>query len=204
MRYNFLFCWHRYALDRELVLEQFVFNWLAFEALAGDTDISTRCDKCGAEVEHCGNVIRHRSSSKDAARKIFQAAHPKTTNQEFDSKIWGRARNRVFHGRQYPRPSYLKELNDVSRNVHSAVDLQIERVLLDGERYRPHVGYEMWFRHFLFIEWNTSDPARAFAHDYPITFMERMAAEEQPGASYREAQMAGILILDYERDNPGW
>src|SRR4029077_21038926 len=62
-------CWHRYSLDRQLAHEQFVFNWLAFEALAGDTDVSSRCPKCHAELEHCGRTISHRSSSKVAARK---------------------------------------------------------------------------------------------------------------------------------------
>jgi hypothetical protein len=50
-------CWHRYALDRELAHEQFVFNWLAFEALAGDTDVTTRCPKCREEVQHCGSTV---------------------------------------------------------------------------------------------------------------------------------------------------
>ena len=30
-------CWQRYAIDRSLVLETFIFQWLAFEGLAGTT-----------------------------------------------------------------------------------------------------------------------------------------------------------------------
>jgi len=50
-------CWHRYALDRELAHEQFVFNWLAFEALAGDTDVTSRCSLCHEELQHCGRAV---------------------------------------------------------------------------------------------------------------------------------------------------
>ena len=84
-------CWHRYALDRELAHEQFVFNWLAFEALAGDTDVPSRCPKCHQELSHCGFPVVHRSSSKIAAREIFQAAHPGTTDQEFNNSLWNKA-----------------------------------------------------------------------------------------------------------------
>jgi hypothetical protein len=66
---------HRYALDRELALEQFVFHWLAFEALAGDTDVPSRCPKCQQELVHCEAPVVHGSSSKSEARKIFQAAN---------------------------------------------------------------------------------------------------------------------------------
>jgi hypothetical protein len=65
-------CWHRYALDRELAHEQFVFNWLAFEALAGDTDVPSRCPKCHEELNHCDRPVVHRGSSKIAACQIFR------------------------------------------------------------------------------------------------------------------------------------
>jgi hypothetical protein len=197
-------CWHRYALDRELVHEQFVFNWLAFEALAGDTDVSTRCPHCRNEVEHCGKIITHRSSSKESAQTIFQAAHASTSDREFKKDIWGSARNRVFHGREYPRPEYLQELANVSRKLHAAVDLQIERLLFNDECYRPHFGYETWFRHFLLIQWTTTAPTEAFAGDCPVAYMANMSAEEQPGEAYSDAQAAGIQILNYERDSQGW
>lgn len=65
-------CWHRYALDRQLAHDQFVFNWLAFEALAGNAVIASRCPKCQEELQHCGLPVAHGGSNKAEARRIFQ------------------------------------------------------------------------------------------------------------------------------------
>ena len=82
-------CRYRDALDRELAHEQFVFNWLAFEALAGDTDVPSRCPNA-MKVETLDRPVVHRGSSKIAARWIFQAAHPQTTDQEFNNEFGAR------------------------------------------------------------------------------------------------------------------
>lgn len=197
-------CWHRYALDRQLAHEQFVFNWLAFEALAGDADVTTRCPKCREEVEHCGSPVSHRSSSKVSAREIFQAAHPNTTDQEFNNRIWSKARNYVFHGRRYPEPEYLVELNTISQMLHTAIDKRLEEVLGLHNRQRPHHRYETWYRHFLFVEWATNDPAERFASDWPSTHLAQMSAENAPGAAHQAAMAAGVDILNYEQQSPTW
>jgi hypothetical protein len=53
---NLELCWHRYALQRNLILDRFVFQWLAFEGLAGKKQIPTICPHCKAEVTHCDNL----------------------------------------------------------------------------------------------------------------------------------------------------
>lgn len=197
-------CWHRYALDRQLALEQFVFNWLGFEALAGDADVPTRCSKCQTELEHCDTPVTHRGSDRTAAREIFQAAHPEVSNKEFNTNIWGKARNSVFHGRRYPEPKYLVELNSISEKVHAAMDKQAARLLGLQVDNRPHHRYETFYRHFLFIEWRTASLAEPFAPDWPESHLVAMAAEESPGEAHYAASAAGITFLNYEQDSADW
>ena len=197
-------CWHRYALDRELAHEQFVFNWLAFEALAGDTDVPSRCPKCHEELKHCDTPVVHSGSSKIVARQIFQAAHPETTDQEFNNQIWSKARNYVFHGRRYPEPKYLNELLTYSQRLHTAVDKHIDETLGIGNRYRPHRGYETWYRSFIFIEWTTQHPADQFAGDWPATHLVKMAEEEDVNGPAHQAAIAdGVTFLDH-REIANW
>jgi len=197
-------CWHRYALDRELAHEQFVFNWLAFEALAGDTDVASRCPKCHEELKHCDRPVVHRSSSKTAARQIFQAAHPQTTDQEFNNQIWNKARNYVFHGRRYPDPEYLNELLTHSKRLHTAVDSRIDETLGLGNRPRPHRGYETWYRLFIFVEWTTQHPADQFASDWPAAHLAEMAEEGDANGPVHQAAIAdGVTFLDH-REKANW
>ncbi len=192
-------CWHRYALDRELAHEQFVFNWLAFEALAGDADVPSRCPKCQKELEHCGRMVTHRSSDKAAARQIFQAAHPRTTDHEFNTDIWGNARNYVFHGARYPEPKYLVTLAGHSQHLHTAVDREIDEVLGLGNRRRPHYGYETWYRRFIFVEWTTQKSAEQFASDWPKAHLANMSEEESAdGPAHQAARAGGIIFLDHK------
>jgi hypothetical protein len=197
-------CWHRYALDRQLALEQFVFNWLAFEALAGDTDVPSRCPKCQEELKHCGSPVIHRSSSKATARQIFKSAHPDTTDQEFNGKIWNKARNYVFHGGRYPDPQYLVELKAHSDKLHTAIDKRIDEVLGLGNRNRPHRGYETWSRRFMYVGWTTKNPSEQFASDWPAKHLANMSEEESANGPAHQAAMAdGVTFLDH-REFAGW
>jgi hypothetical protein len=197
-------CWHRYALDRKLALEHFVFNWLAFEALAGDADVASRCPKCHEELKHCDLPVVHRGSSKTAARQIFQAAHPETTDQEFNNQIWSKARSYVFHGRHYPDPTYLNELLTHSKRPHKAVDSHIDETLGLGNRVRPHQGYEAWSRLFIFVEWTTQHPADQFAIDWPAMCLAKMAEEGDANNQALQAAIAdGITLLNH-REMANW
>jgi hypothetical protein len=197
-------CWHRYGLDRKLALEQFVFHWLAFESLAGDADVTTRCPQCQTEVRHCERPVTHRGSNKVAAREIFRAANPDVPFSEFNTRIWGKARNSVFHGRGYPQPKYLVELNDITGLIHKATDKHLTAMLGLRERERAHHGYETWYRHFLFFEWATQDRATRFASDYPAKHLAQMTAEPEPGVAHYSSLEAGIRLLNYQTESPGW
>ena len=196
--------WHRYALDRQLVLEQFIFNWLAFEALAGDADVPTRCPTCHEEVKHCNRAISHRGSSKIAARQIFCAAHPETTDQEFNNEIWNKSRNYVFHGRRYPEPKHLLGLLKHSQEIHAAVDRHIDEILGLGNRLRPHRGYETWNRRFIFVQWTTQNPSDQYTSDWPRARLEKMTEEEDAnGPAHQTAAADGVTLLDY-RESENW
>jgi len=195
-------CWHRYALDRSLVIEQFIFNWLAFEALAGDSDVATRCPKCQTELAHCDVPITHRGSSKTAAREIFQKAYPATTDKEFNNQIWNKARNYVFHGRKYPEPKYLLELLEHSQELHAAVDKRVDKMLGLGNRPRPHSGYETLDRRFIFVEWRTQSPSSQFASDFPLHHLMAMTEEDDVnGPAHQAAYAGGVALLAYAESN---
>ncbi len=196
--------WHRYALDRRLALEKFVFTWLAFESLAGDADVPNRCQTCGETLEHCGRPIQHRSSNKQRAFEIFQAAFPETTLQQFNREIWGKARNHVFHGGRYPEPQFLVQINELSVKLHAAVDRAIAEGLALESRDRPHRRYQDEYRIFHFVEWTTSEPAAQFAGDWPRSHLDRMSAERTPGTAFYATEADGIRILNYERDSRNW
>jgi hypothetical protein len=197
-------CWHRYALDRQLALEQFVYHWLAFESLAGDATVVTRCAKCHAEIRHCDEPVTHRGSNKVGAREIFTMANPETRVQDFNTQIWGKARNSVFHGSRYPEPEYLVELNGLSGLLHKATDRRIARSLGLEERDRTHHNYETWYRVFFFVEWTTKDRTAKFARDWPAEHLAQMASEPSPGVAYQQALKNGIGLPDYQTESPDW
>lgn len=198
-------CWHRYALDRTLALEQFVFNWLGFESLAGDAHIPNRCPRCQSQLEHCGHAISHRSSDKAEAKKIFKAVYPETTDKEFNQKIWGDARNDVFHGSKYPAPQYLGELLQISQKLHNVIDSRIANIAGISNRLRPHTGYESWNRRFIFIDFVTQHPNTGFVPDWPQAHLSAMNDDDNAnGAAHQAAFAAGIKFVDYNEEYPNW
>jgi hypothetical protein len=196
-------CWLRYALHRQLALDQFVFNWLAFEVLAGDADIPSRCPKCGKEIEHCGKVVAHRGSSKDRASELFHSANPETSTSEFKSKIWNTARNRVFHGRSYPGPAYLTELHSASTALRKAAGKQIAETVEIPEQ-KKYYRYDELFRVFLFAEWNTSDPGMRFAADWPEAELLRRTKTAELNRVFAEVLPENVTFLNYATQSPAW
>ena len=196
-------CWYRYGLDRELALDRFVFNWQAFETLAGDADIPSRCPVCMEEIVHCNKKIAHRGTSKDRAAKIFCSANPQTSVGEFKRKVWNTARNRVFHGRSYPEPAYLAEAYAISESVRKAAEKQIAQ-LAEVTEQRPHHHYDQLFRVFLFVEWNTADISQAFASDWPEAELVRRTRMAELGRVFTGAPPVNVTFLDYASQSTDW
>jgi hypothetical protein len=196
-------CWYRYALDRELTLEKFVFNWQAFEALAGDSDIPSRCPVCMEEIIHCGKRVTHRGTSKERAAEMFCSANPESTTSDFKNRVWNTARNRVFHGRSYPEPAYLAEVYTISESVRNAAEKQIAQVAGVKEK-RPHHNYDQLFRVFHFVEWNTTDPNQAFASDWPKAELVRRTQMAELSRVFAEAPAENVTFLDYQSQSTDW
>jgi hypothetical protein len=189
-------CWHRYALHRQLSLDQFVFHWLAFEGLAGDADIPSRCPKCQKVLEHCGVAVTHRGSSKVRAGEIFRSANPDTSSSVFKNKIWDAARNSVFHGRKYPEPAYLAELASLSTSLRKSTERQIAEVIgLAPER--PYYRYDDLFRVFFFVEWNTADHRERFATDWPQAELIRRTELAELDRVFVEPLPPNVRFLNY-------
>jgi hypothetical protein len=195
--------WHRYALDRQLPMDQFIFNWLAFESLAGDAVINSKCPRCAETLSHCGVPVTHAGSSKVRAAELYGAANPTVPVQDFMQKIWNRARNKVFHGKQYPEPAYLSELFEISQSVRKASDKQIAR-LAGVTGNNPNHRYEELFRIFFFVEWKTSDPTRAFASDWPEGELEQRVDAVELNRVLAGAPPASFRLLDYSAASTTW
>ena len=195
-------CWHRYALDRQLPLDQFVFNWLAFEALAGDAEIASRCSRCGETISHCDVPVTHTGSSKNRAAEIFCAANPEMTAREFTSKIWNTARNKVFHGRRYPSPEFLAEIFTISQSLRKASEAEISG-LAGVAGNKPNHRYEELFRIFYFVEWRTKDSAEPFAVDWPETELIQMKDAAEIGRVFTHDPPKYLKLLDYKQ-SPDW
>lgn len=196
-------CWYRYALDRELALEKFVFNWQAFEALAGDSDIPSRCPVCMKEIVHCGATVTHRATSKERAAEIFCSANPEISIGDFKKKIWNTARNRVFHGRSYPEPAYLAEVYASSECVRKAAEKHIAQ-LAGVEEKRPHHSYDQLFRVFHFVEWNTTDSNQAFAPDWPEAELVRKTHMAELNRVFAEVPSENVTFLNYHSQSADW
>lgn len=160
-------CWHRYALQRNLVLDRFVFQWLAFEGLAGKKQIPTVCPSCKAEVEHCEKPLLHEGSDRDNAYRLFVRIEPNTSAIEFKREIWGRSRNAVFHGTKYPSPKFLLGLNSLSPKLRKACDAELNKRYKLEDRPRPTQDLDFHIYRYNMFEWETAKAENAFAEDFP-------------------------------------
>ena len=197
---NISTCWLRYALHRELSMDQFVFNWLAFEVLAGDADVPSRCPKCRQQLEHCEEIVSHRGASKEKAAEIFCSANPETAIEQFNKAIWNEARNKVFHGRSYPSPAFLTNLNTFSKQIRKATSKEISRIAKVKEQ-EPRYRYEQMSRMISFVEWTTSDASQKFAIDWPEAALAEIPDEPVTRAFGVNAE---ARFANYRKDSPDW
>lgn len=184
--------WCRYAEHRQLILDRFVFAWLALEELAGDADIPTRCPKCGAEATH-------RGPNKERAWEIFSAHNAQADRKRFDREIWGKARNAVFHGSKYPDPQFLSELRGYTEQIVPAVGHEIGRHL--NFEYRKPVPMEQVYNVNLFFEWQTNTPVAEFAEDWPREELQQLVQGAEPGkVGFRPVNRLNLLNYAENQD----
>jgi hypothetical protein len=174
-------CWHRYALQRNLILDRFVFQWLAFEGLAGKKQIPTICSHCKAEVTHCEKPLSHEGSDANRAHELFLQIEPATSLAEFKRDIWGRARNAVFHGTKYPSPEFLTGLRSLGPKLRQACDLEFNAMFELGVGPRPVRDIELHVYRTNMFEWQTTNADNAFADDFPWEAVNKEFGDMKPG-----------------------
>ena len=174
-------CWHRYALQRTLVLDRFLFQWLAFEGLAGKKQIPTVCPRCKAEVAHCERPLLHEGSDSKSAHQIFVRAEPTNSFAEFKREIWGRSRNSVFHGTKYPSPKFLLSLNLLTPKLRKACDTEFNRRYHLEDRRRPTKDLDLHIYIHRMFEWQTVKAESAFAEDFPWEEVNKEFGNEEIG-----------------------
>jgi hypothetical protein len=191
-------CWYRYALYRQLALDRFLFQWLGFESLAGETQIHVPCPNCGHMNSHSG-------SNKQKAYELYSSVDPDTSRQRFNRDIWGAMRNAVFHGNQYPVPAFLAELVPVNDTLRQACETEIKNRGQLSDRSRTRRNPESIYYVHTFIEWTTAKPESAFALDFPLDAMSAMVEHGlsgSVGANFPES--SGFSLLKYEPDSREW
>ncbi len=200
-------CWHRYALQRNLILDRFVFQWLAFEALAGKMPIPTICPRCREEVEHCEKPLLHEGSNGKKAYELYSQVELDCSAAEFKRDIWGRARNSVFHGTAYPAPEFLGQLNSLSPKLRSACDVEFNKRFNLGEQARPIQNLELHIYRSKMIEWETTQTENEFADDFPWGPVNKEFGNMRPG----EVRMAfpdkwpfKDVNFNFVAKAPGW
>jgi hypothetical protein len=180
-------CWLRYSNQRQLTLEKFLFAWLAFEELAGDTDIVTNC-------RHCMKEVSHRGADKNRAWELFRAADPTFERKIFDNEIWGRARNALFHGAKYPDPRFLAQLAKLVEPLQKAVCLETQEIYKLGETPQPTPG--SIFRVFLYFDWDTKQHNEPFPTDWPQAELEGLAQSAALDGKWRIRSSDTMRLLD--------
>jgi len=186
-------CWHRYALQRTLALDRFVFQWLAFESLAGQTEVRRQCEKCGCVHVHMG-------TDRAEALKILQSAEPGLSEKEFKTGICGKDRNGVFHGSKYPDPKHLRRLSELTPKLRKACEIELSRRYGLASQTRPTGVMEFDVNLLLFLEWQTAKPQNRIALDFPweavtAEYSRRRTGEEPDILPIR----APFTTLDLER-----
>lgn len=190
-------CWHRYALQRGYWFDRFVFQWLAFERLAGETQVNSIC-------KNCGDVSNHLGANRAEAYRIFQGAEPEMSEKDFRDEVWGRDRNIVFHGSKYPGPAHLRRLNDRFPILRKACEREISRRLGLPYRARPIGQAETHFFAYHFIEWKTAEPEKAIGGDFPWQEVQKEFSNRPIEGAWMSVPSESYTSLSFQRDAANW
>jgi len=198
-------CWHRYAVQRELILDRFVFQWLAFEGLAGSRQIPTMCPRCGEEVTHCEKALSHEGSNRQRAYELFSRVEPSTPIQEFTKEVWGRVRNAVFHGSKYPGQQLLTRLNTLFPKLRRACESEFNGLYGLTDRPRAIRVLDWHGQRFNMFEWQTANAQEGFAADFPWDSVKREFGNWRDGEvriGYPEKWP--FRLLNFEKASANW
>jgi len=194
----------RYALQRTVDLDRFVFQWLAFEGLSGKKQIPTICPRCQSEVTHCDQSLSHEGSDAGRAYELFSRIDSAVTARQFKQDIWGRARNAVFHGTKYPAPEFRLGLRSLFPKLRQACNAEFNRRYNFGDDPRPAQGLELHVYKTIMFEWRTADAEIAFADDFPWENLRKEFANVRLGEVRARPPESPLTLLDFNRESPNW
>jgi len=198
-------CWHRYAVQRELILDRFVVQWLAFEGLAGSRQILTKCPRCGKEITHCEKTLSHEGSNRQRAYQLFSRIEPSSSIQGFTKEIWGKARNSVFHGSKYPGPELLTRLNVLFPKLRRACESEFNAIYSLPDRPRPVRVLDWRSQRFNMFEWQTANAQDRFAADFPWDSVTREFANWEDGeVRVADPSLWPFKVLSFEKKSLNW
>jgi hypothetical protein len=198
-------CWHRYALQRNLVLDRFVFQWLAFEGLAGKKLIPTVCPTCKTEVTHCEKPLLHEGSDANNAHTLFARIEPSNSLAEFKREIWGRSRNAVFHGTKYPSPKFLLGLNSLSPKLRKACDAEFNRRYSVEDHSRPSKDLDLHVYRYNMFEWQTTKAENTFATDFPWEAVNKEFGNMESGKIRSGSpETRPFKLLNFNTESQNW
>jgi hypothetical protein len=198
-------CWHRYALQRTLTLDRFVFQWLAFEGLAGKKQIPTVCPRCQKEVTHCDLSLSHEGSDRGKAYELFSKIDSAITAKQFKEDIWWRARNAVFHGSTYPSPKLLLDVHTLSPKLRRACDAEFNKRYNFPDQPRPSQNLEFHVYKMNMFEWKTANAEVAFADDFPWEALNKEFGNMRMGeVRARFPETSPLVLLNFNKDSANW
>ena len=99
--------------------------------------------------------------------------------QTFSRQIWGKARNSVFHGSNYPDPELLTDLNRLTPKLQSTIAAEMANSY--GFEHPPAANERDWILHYYtFFGWDTAAVEERFPQDWPRDRIYRLVNEAEP------------------------
>lgn len=152
---------HRHAAQRTLPFEKFIFQWLAFENLAGLHEILDSCKKCGEKS-------KRKAGNRKKAFEILKEVDTELSEREFNDEIWGKLRNKVFHGGGGMHPELIGRMYLLTGRLQAACAKQFSKLYnINDVSFQP-VATPLYRSEIIFAEWQTSDPSSQFPKDAPV------------------------------------
>lgn len=182
--------WVRYSYRVDSYIDQFFYNWRAFECLLGTTQILRRCENCAELINSCPHCEESIPSSypgidKGVAKTTLMHHDSSITDAEFN-QIW-KMRQRIFHGGQIDNAA-LAQLITVSPKIGTVVEKMVDRkyqIATRTDASRPGIIRQSIETQSLY-KFKTKSPQAKFATDYPtdeqlIDFQNELSAISKDG-----------------------
>ena len=159
--YDLSLRWIRYGNAAQALIEGFVFYWLSFERLLGETKIEKECP-------HCHNKLKPYSAVDwDGASKLF-TSNCSGTDEKYFKDIILKMRHRIFHGGKVEGKTF-GDLKEIFPKIKEVIEKITKNKYLGKEAtiLRSRMSNEYHVNLMNFYSFPTLNPDEKFALDYP-------------------------------------